>query len=284
MKTSTSQVLALILLSALLNGLVACAPQSGGNASTSADAGRVFQSEPEDAPALRVNGEVISQAMLARMARARGLDLAVPEQREQVQELAIESLLLAQSAISSGLLQRPDIRTELDLARMQTLAARDLGEARAAVQLSDEQLRQFYQEVVAQTGDKEIHLRNALYADEEAAKAAAQAAAAAPDFVQWLAGAEASGAQQAGDLGWANPTQLPPQLLQAVLALPDGGVSASPIQTRFGWHVVQRVASRDFSAPAFEQVRDGIRKQAEDKHLEERLAQLRAQAKVETMP
>lgn len=283
MNVSSHPISVLILASALLGGLVACAPERGGNAAGEQER-RVFQFAPEDAQVLRVNGEVISQALLARLAQTRGFDLAVPEQREQVQELAIESLLLAQNAISSGLDQRPDIRTELDLARLQTLAARDLSEARAAMQISDEQLRQFYQEVVTQTGDKEIHLRNALYADEATAKAAAQAAAQAPDFTQWLAQAQANGAQQAGDLGWANPTQLPPQLLQALLALPDGGVSAVPIQTRFGWHVVQRVASRDFTAPAFEQVRDGIRKQAEDKHLEERLAKLRAQASIEVAP
>lgn len=234
----------------------------------------------ENAVAVSVNGEGVSEAMLARIARARGLELADPEQRQQVIDLAVETMVLAQDAIASGLATRPDVRTELDLTRVQTLAARNLADTRASMTLTDEQLRDFYQQVVAQTGTRELHLRNALYADEATAIAAASVAAASPDFSVWLAGAEAAGARQASDLGWLNTTQLPPGLSQAALALPDGGVSASPVRTQFGWHVIQRVASRDFSPPPFEDVRDGIRKQAGDKYLEEKLAGLRAKASV----
>lgn len=281
-KNATARLCGGLALASALMMLGACTREdSARDGQQSSGAAQVLQAPPEDAVLVRVNGEAISQAMLKRLARARGHDLAVPEQRQQALDLAIESLLLAQNAIATGLAERPDIRADLDLVRLQTLAARDLSEARAAMQLDDAQLRAFYQDVVARTGQQELHLRNALYADEAMAKAAAEAARAAPDFAQWLAQAEAQGAQQARDLGWANPIQLPPQLAKAALELPDGGISGAPIQTRFGWHVIQRVASRDFSPPPFEQVRDGIRKQAEDKHLEERLANLRAKAQIE---
>lgn len=258
--------------------LAAC----GGQPAPSADAQEHALRYPaENAVAVSVNGEGISEAMLARIARARGLDLARPEQREQVVDLAVETLLLSQDAIASGLAARPDVRTELDLVRVQTLAARNLADARAGMTLTDDQLHEFYQQVIAQTGTQELHLRNALYADEAAAITAAVAAAASPDFSAWMAGAEAAGAQQARDLGWANVAQLPPELAQAALALPDGGVSAAPVRTRFGWHVIQRVASRQFAPPPFEEVREGIRKQAGDKYLEDRLAALRAKATVQ---
>lgn len=263
-----------LCLSPLL--LLACASQQA----PSVDEERALSYPAENAVAVSVNGEAVSEAMLARIARARGLELTDPEQRQQVIDLAVETMVLAQDAIANGLAARPDVRTELDLVRVQTLAARNLADTRANMSLTDEQLREFYQQVVAQTGTRELHLRNALYADEAAAIAAASAAAASPDFSVWLAGAEAAGARQASDLGWLNATQLPPGLSQAALALPDGGVSASPVRTQFGWHVIQRVASRDFSPPPFEDVRDGIRKQAGDKHLEEKLAGLRAKASV----
>lgn len=258
--------------------LAAC----GGQKAPSPDAQEHALRYPaENAVAVRVNGEGISEAMLARIARARGLDLAHPEQREQVVDLAVETLLLSQDAIASGLAARPDVRTELDLVRVQTLAARNLADTRAGMTLTDEQLREFYQQVIAQTGTQELHLRNVLYADEAAAIAAAAVAAASLDFSAWMAGAEAAGAQQARDLGWANVVQLPPELAKAAQELPDGGVSAAPVRTRFGWHVIQRVASRDFTPPPFEEVREGIRKQAGDKYLEDKVAGLRAKATIQ---
>ncbi|MCX7555589.1 peptidylprolyl isomerase [Xanthomonadaceae bacterium JHOS43] len=259
--------------------LVAC----GGPDATSAGAETALRYPAEDAIALSVNGEGISEAMLVRIARVRGFDLSDSAQREQVIDLAVETVLLAQDAIASGLAARPDVRTELDLVRVQALAARNLADTRAGMALSDEQLREFYQQVIAQTGTRELHLRNALYVDEAAAIAAASAAVASADFAVWLAGAEASGAQQAGDLGWANIAQLPPELAKAALALPDGGVSVAPVRTRFGWHVIQRVASRQFTPPPFEDVRDGILKQAGDKHLEEKIAGLRTKATIRPM-
>ena len=273
-----SDIRSLALTSCLLLLLSGCGGETPGKAQ--ADVAQAIQSPPEGAVVITVNGEGISEAMLARVARARGLDPSEPQQRQQALDVLVESVLLAQQALADGLAARPDVRTELDVVRVQTLAARNLSEARAGMDLSDEQLRQFYQQVVAQTGTQELHLRNVLYADEAAAQAGAQAAIASGDFATWMATAEAAGAQQARDLGWANLTQLPPELAQAAQALPDGGIGATPVRTRFGWHVFQRVATRDFAPPPFEQVRDGIRKQAGDKFLEERIAALRAKATI----
>mgnify|MGYP000909568958 CR=1 FL=1 len=259
-----------------LPALVAC----GGKGAPTAEEEHALRYPAEGAVTVSVNGEGISEAMLARIARARGLELGDPEQRQQVVDMTVETVLLAQDAIASGLAARPDVRTELDLSRVQTLAARNLADARAGMTLTDDQLRQFYQQVITQTGTQELHLRNALYADEATAIAAASAAAASADFAAWMAGAEAAGAQQARDLGWANVAQLPPELAKAALALPDGGVSAAPVRTGFGWHVIQRVASRNFTPPPFEEVREGIRKQAGDKHLEDKVAGLRAKATI----
>lgn len=239
---------------------------------------------PEGAVAVTVNGEPMSEALLIRLARARGLDPADPSQRQQALDLAVETLLLAQDAVAQGLPTRAEVQTELDMVRIQALAARNLADARAALNLGDEELRAYYERVTAQSGSHELHLRNVLYADEAAARAAAAQASASADFGVWMAGIAAGEGVQARDLGWANAAQLPPELAQAALALPDGGISAEPVRSRFGWHVFQRVDSRPFSPPPFEEVREGIRKQAGDEYLEQRIASLRANARIEETP
>ncbi|MFA7488170.1 MAG: peptidyl-prolyl cis-trans isomerase [Lysobacteraceae bacterium] len=263
------------------SGLAACGGTGTGPTSAQSGPEPAIMSEPEDAVVVTVNGEAISEAMLARTARNRGLDLSDPAQRKEGLDLLVETVLLAQEAIADGMAARPDVRTELDLLRVQALAARNLSETRAAMNLDDTQLREFYQQVVSHTGNQELHLRHALFAEEADARAALPALSAGADFDAWVAGLDRSAVRESGDLGWLNLAQLPPELARVAVTLPDAGVSAEPIQSRFGWHVIQRVGSREFAPPPFEQVREGIRKQAGDKHLEEKIAQLRARATIE---
>ncbi|GAB2501450.1 peptidylprolyl isomerase [Lysobacter humi (ex Lee et al. 2017)] len=58
---------------------------------------------------------------------------------------------------------------------------------------------------------------------------------------------DTNSASRGGDLGWFTADQFGPEFGQAVSALQDGQVSA-PIRTQAGWHLVQRVGSRQANA------------------------------------
>ncbi|MCA2011507.1 peptidylprolyl isomerase [Pararhodobacter sp. CCB-MM2] len=64
-------------------------------------------------------------------------------------------------------------------------------------------------------------------------------------------------AQQGGDLGWFPAGVMIPDFQAAVEALEPGQVS-EPVQTRFGWHVIQLQEIRDASAPALADVREEL--------------------------
>lgn len=51
-------------------------------------------------------------------------------------------------------------------------------------------------------------------------------------------------APQGGDLGWLNPGETVPEFEQAMNALQPGQVS-EPVQTRFGWHLIQVLERRE---------------------------------------
>ena len=68
---------------------------------------------------------------------------------------------------------------------------------------------------------------------------------------------------------------------QAVLALKDGEVTQAPVQTEFGWHVIQREESRQKTAPAFEVVKEQIDIALRRKKLTQHINELKAKAKVE---
>jgi peptidyl-prolyl cis-trans isomerase C len=230
-----------------------------------------------------VNGETITAPMLDVFARGRGLDPADPAARQAALDALIENVLLAQEAETRGLTARPEVQAELALVKLQQLAGRTLADMRSSAPVSDAEVQAYYERERERTGNIELHLKHILFADEAAAAAMIERALPpGADFDALMVDAPAQGARQARDLGWANLTQLPPELAQAANALPDGQVGPLPVQTSFGWHVFKREASRPFSPPPLEQVAEGARRQLVDKHLGEQIQALRTRAKIVT--
>jgi peptidyl-prolyl cis-trans isomerase C len=66
-------------------------------------------------------------------------------------------------------------------------------------------------------------------------------------------------AAKGGDLGWFSPTDMAKPFSDAIALLKNGEYTKSPVQTSFGWHVVQLLGTRDRAPPAFEGVQDQIK-------------------------
>jgi peptidyl-prolyl cis-trans isomerase C len=256
--------------------LVAC----GARQQNDADA--ALAGSPAGTVVARVNGEAITEPVLDVFAKGRGLDPADATQRQRALDLLIENVLLAQDAAASGLVERPEVRAELVLVHLQQLAGRNLAHLREDVEITDAELRAYYEREAERTGGIELNLQHILFADEASALAAvARAQLPDADFVALMGEYAAGGALQARDLGWANLGQLPKEVAEVAATLPDGAVAAAPVQTSFGWHVLRRVASRPFSPPPFEQVRDGARRQLMEQAVADKVKALREQAAIE---
>ena len=237
---------------------------------------------PAGATVATVNGEVLTEPMLDVYAKGRGWDPADPAQRQRALDSLIENVLLAQDTFARGLAARPEVQAEVALVRLQQLAGRGLADLRGELKITEEQIKAHYDAEVARTGLVEVQVKHILFADEPIARAANERALKADaDFDALIVEYGANGAKQARDLGWANLTQLPPELAAAVQPLPDGQVTPLPVQTSYGWHVAKRVASRPFTPPPFEQVKDGARKQLVDQALAQQVKALRDKAKIE---
>lgn len=73
-----------------------------------------------------------------------------------------------------------------------------------------------------------------------------------------------------GDLGWFGAGMMVPSFEAAVMALETGAISA-PVETQFGWHVIQLKDSRLSEAPTLEDVRGELTEQVRDQVVEARL-------------
>jgi len=278
MKTSfvRHSIAARNLLALALSVALAACGQKGGDGDPLA---RALLTPPTGPLLASVNGETISEPLLATYARGRKLDLTDPAQRTVALESLIETTLLAQAALADGAAASDEARGDIALLRAQYLGTRALNSFRAKVDVSDAKVLEYYQEQALRAGTTEWRLEHILVADEGLAKTIAARATGGEDFAALMV--EYGGtARQAKSLDWANPTRLPPELAEVAAELPDGMVAPAPIQTSFGWHVLRRAESRPFVPPDFESVKEAARQQLLERAVKDYVAGLRAKATV----
>lgn len=91
-------------------------------------------------------------------------------------------------------------------------------------------------------------------------------------------------APRGGDIGWVSLEALPPELAEHVSNLKDNERSTDPIKTSFGWHIVERLESKNMDLPSLDdnQVKAVVRLQLIEDYLKSEIFdKLRKDAKVQ---
>lgn len=209
-------------------------------------------------PGFKVNGEVVPQPLVDAYAKRRGFDLNDPGQARQIRKEVASLVALAQEAKKRKLDQTP----EAELERLNTLSGQLLTSAVESRPVTEEELKAKYDEQVAAAGSLEYKLDHILYRNEDAAKAAIAELDGGKDFAAVMTEAQTdTNVAQAQTFDFLQPTVLPPQLAEVLKTLQVGQRVTAPVQTDYGFHVFRIAETRPFTAPAFDQVRDGIRQQ-----------------------
>ena len=84
-----------------------------------------------------------------------------------------------------------------------------------------------------------------------------------------------------GDLGWFSPASMVKPFSDVAANLQKGAISASPVQTQFGWHIIKLVDTRPAQPLAYEKVKDGLQKNLQQRQLEKMMSDLRSKAKID---
>jgi len=66
----------------------------------------------------------------------------------------------------------------------------------------------------------------------------------------------------------------------AVKSLKKGEMTAAPVQTQFGWHIIKLEETRDVTPPPFEQVKEQLTNHVMQKKLQAYVADLKKTAKI----
>jgi len=135
-------------------------------------------------------------------------------------------------------------------------------------------------------------VRRRLATDEDVERISAQAQEAAEAAIKKIKGgakfedvakAESTDSSKAngGDLGWFTLTRMAKPFGDAVKGLKKGEMTATPVQTQFGWHVIKLEDTRETAPPPFEQVKQQVSTGVMQKKLQAYVETLKKTAKIE---
>ena len=79
-----------------------------------------------------------------------------------------------------------------------------------------------------------------------------------------------------GDLDWNSPANFVKPFSDAMVALPKGKFTTTPVQTQFGWHVILVEDIREAKIPSFDEVKPQLTQRMQGLVVEQYLKDLRA--------
>lgn len=236
--------------------------------------------------AATVNGEDItaSDVAVAVSTLAPALEQVPAAQRPQVVlDLLIDMAILSEAAEEADLDEDPLYEQRLDFYRGQIL--RDLYmEKVVGESVTDEAVRARFDEEVAKIEpQKEVSARHILVEDEAKARELIEELKGGADFAELAAAnsTDPGSASRGGDLGFFGPGQMVPEFEEAAMALEPGSFTEEPVQSQFGYHIIQVDEVRDSPMPTFEEVSDRIRQLMMREAFVEELERLKENAQIE---
>jgi peptidyl-prolyl cis-trans isomerase C len=207
------------------------------------------------------------------------------EQRGIALDNLIRAQVVAEQAAKDGLDKSGDTAYMLELARLNVLQQAVQERYLKDRQPSEQELRAEYETQLAAMPKTEYHARHILVATEPFAQKIIERLDKGEKF-DALAKSESmdSSKNNGGDLGWFTPGRMVPEFAGAVMALKPGEYTHKPVQTQYGWHVIQLLETREVTPPPFDQVRQRLVQVVEAKKFRLYQDELLRNAKVEKFP
>jgi len=245
------------------------------------------EAPPAKPPLVTVNGKPISTELYEDYVKAltqgkSSADLP-PEDREQIKENLVRLELIAQQAEKDGLAKDPEVASRLELARINLLQQASAQKYLKDRVPTDEELRAEYQVQLESSPLVEYHARHILVSGEDVAQKIIGQLGSGMDFgtLAKRFSSDKASAAKGGDLDWFAPNAMVKPFSDAVALLKNGEYTKTPVQTQFGWHVIQLLGTRDRAPPAFEAVQEQLKQIVQRKKYQAYAEELVKTAKID---
>ena len=234
---------------------------------------------PAKATAAPAGKQLYSQAtydFLLKAALASGQPDS-PELKNQIKDELNMRELLVREAKKKGLDKNPDVKVQMDIQSQTVLVNATIADWLKANPITDAELHKEYDVIKAQWGEKEYKVRHILVDKEDEAKDIIAELQKGTKFETLATRSKDPGSKdKGGDLDWNAPGNFVKPFSEAMVKLPKGKFTAQPVQTQFGWHVIEVDDIRDAKIPPFDDVKAQLQQKVQRQKVEAYMKELKA--------
>jgi peptidyl-prolyl cis-trans isomerase C len=260
--------------------LLAAVAMATAHAQTAAPKAPAAKAAPGAAPTAPAGKALYPQSQYDLLLKERiaGGAPDTQELRNAVREELNTRELLVREAKKGGLDKQADVKTQMDLASQTVLVRAFVTEYVKTHPIPEAEMRKEYEAIKAQIGNKEYKISHILVKSEDEAKQVItdlQKGAKFPDLAK-ARSTDPGSKDKGGDLDWNAPANFVKPFADAVVATPKGKFTATPVQTQFGWHVIEIEDVREAKVPTYEEVKPQLTQRMQPQALDIYFKELRA--------
>ncbi len=245
--------------------------------------------KPAVIPVATVDGKVISKAdydfYVKQVTQGKPMQLT-PEQKTQVVQELIGMQILAAQGAKDNVESEPEVTAGLEVTRMHLLAEAESRKFLKTQQPTDADVHDEYNTAVGAIDKTEYHAHHILVKTRDQADQVIKKVKGGAKFedVAKAQSMDTGSKPSGGDLGWFALTRMVKPFGDALKTLKKGEMTATPVETSYGWHIIRLDDTRDLAPPPFDQVKDQIMSRVIQKKLQAYVEELKKTAKVDIAP
>ena len=176
-----------------------------------------------------------------------------------VMDYLVDSKLVARAAEKEKLTETPDYLNRLAYLKQRALMETKMT-AVATASATEDGMKKVYDEAAsAQKDVMEVHARHILVATEDEAKAALKRVKGGEDFAKVADELSTDKGSKGGDLGFFTKEKMVPEFSKVAFDTAPGSI-ADPVKSQFGWHIIKVEEKRAKPFPAYEAVKDQVKR------------------------
>jgi len=205
-----------------------------------------------------------------------------PELRKAIREELNTRELIVREAKKQNLDKSAEVKNQMDLAAQTVLVRSYVADWLKKNPIPEGDLKKEYEQIRSQIGDKEYKVRHILVEKEDEAKEVVGQLQKGGKFDELAKqrSKDPGSKDRGGDLDWNAPAGFVKPFSDAMVATTKGKFTAQPVQTQFGWHVIQVDDVREAKVPPYEEVKPQLQQRMQAAHLDRFFRDLRAKGGV----
>ncbi len=227
-----------------------------------------------------IDNETFNSYVIMRSQQVQHRGALTNEQRKILLQEYINSELLYNAAIKDGVDKQPEVIAEIEMQTRTSIINNSLKKHLDST-LTEALLMEAYKAKYSESSN-EYHIRHILVEHETEVNNIIAALKRGEDFKK-LAGTASidPSSGDGGNLGWMGADLMPPGFSAVIATLKPGDYASQPVESSFGWHIIQLEEIRTIAPPPIEAVANTLAESLQNKVVQDYVKDLRSKAEIE---